>query len=220
MKFSKRVQNPDRMVKGLEDDVNVAKPYNSTLWEIARKNKLQRMFDRGQTTLTDHMTILSQQTLDEFDSKARSGLNDSKRADYVSFSQKSVQSSFTTKGGDKLMQEHDALDLETGEIPTNDTLQGEVSEIRTGTREELMDNFDPEDSPEWAEAEDELVQLVIEVEYKGDTIQHTQSMAYYDEPDPRSDLGAFIRRYGSPEQGQSVNVDYDADGNSELVLPN
>lgn len=213
-------KNPERVAKGLEERADITNSYNHVLWETARQNKLKKQFQNGQQTLTDHMTILSQSTVADY-------VNEPVNREKVlcddfnnTISSISNQKRFTINGGEINMETHDSLDVDTRELPENETLNGEVTEIHTGRRDELNENFDSSEAPEWANADDDMVRIVIEVDYRGDKLTHSETVAYYDEPDPRSNLGAWIRRYGNPEIGQEVNVDYNSDSEGSVVLPN
>lgn len=191
----------DRIAEQLEDKVNPSKQYDSVLWEHARKNKLRKMFLNGQTTLEIHITeintIVLENDIPEFTQNHTTQLN---------------------LRGEK-METHESLDVDTMDVPEGETLKGEVTEINKGAREEF---FDPDENGEYefGEASDEFVEIVAEVDYKGSKVPVRDRMRYYDNPHPSSSLGAFIRRYGKPEVGAEVTVDFDKKGHGQIVKPN
>lgn len=113
------------------------------------------------------------------------------------------------------METNPELDDDVAERPEDKVVDAEITEVRKGTREELHD-ITEEDLPDWASMDDVLLELDVEHEYDGNTISETLSMQYYENPDPRSNYGAYLKKYGSPRAGTTVKLDYDGDQNASI----
>lgn len=196
--------DPERLAKALEERADVTEQYDHVLWETARRNKLKRMFDSGQTRLNAFgYNIYYQGSADPV----------------IEFQQpKTIQTRFKLIGGDNMTEEHDSLDYEVADRPEKETKKGEVVAIRTGARQEF---YEPNEDGEYryGDASDPMLQIVAEYEHDGATLQETFTFRDYDSPDPRSNLGKYVKRYGSPEKGQEVNIDFDENGYGSVVLP-
>lgn len=107
--------------------------------------------------------------------------------------------------------------IEVSEYPENVTVEGTITEVVKGTQAELFD-LDEDEEPRYGDRTDEQVQLTIEVIDNNTTYTVVESMTFYESPSNRSKFGKFIKRYGSPETGLTVTVDFDEDGNSKVVL--
>lgn len=117
------------------------------------------------------------------------------------------------------MKQNPELDNNVVERPRNEVTEGTIEAVRLGTIKELWEYEDEEeDLPEWANLDDQRLQIDIEVEYGDKTFVVTDDIAYYDEPTDGTAFGKFIQRYdGTPEQGMSVDVNFDEDGNGSIV---
>ena len=196
--------DPERLAKALEDRVDVTNEYDHSLWELARKNRLQQEFNEGQTKLNSFGFNIC------YNGSAEA-INSFKPV-------KSVQTKFKITGGDFMTEEHDSIDLDVQDRPERTTKSAEITAIRTGARQEF---YDPEDDGEYkyGSASDPMIQIVLEYEHDGAELEETQVFRYYDNPDPRSNLGKFVKRYGAPEKGLEVNIDFDENGQGSIVLP-
>lgn len=198
------IDDPERMAKALEDRADVTEQYDSVIWETARKNRLAGLFNSGQTDLTAFgYNIYYQGSADPLTS-------------YEPV--KSFQTHFKSTGGDIMTETHDSLDVDVQERPKRETKEAEIVDIVTGDREDF---YDPNEDGgyEYGTASDPMVQLVYEYEHDGAELQGTETMRFYRNPDARSNMGKFISRWGKPETGMEVHVDFNEDGYGSIVLP-
>lgn len=174
--------------------------WKTNIWKAKKKKK------RRKEILNGDQEVLTDFGISEVP-------NITKKSSYCS---KSVQTNFNI-GGDSLMEVDPDLDgVNVKDLPQGETLEGEVSEIAKGERQEF---YDPNEDGEYrfGEAEDVMLQFEIEVNYNGDKVVVYETVTYDENPDPRSNLGQIINRYGVPEVGDQVNVDFDKDGRGEMV---
>lgn len=204
MAFNDSSDNIERIAQGLEDRADVSANYDHVLWETARKNKLEQLFESGQTRLTS------------FDFNiCYNGSGTPIKSPEPS---KSVQTRFTTKGGELNMESVDSLDVDVQDRPKNETKEAEVVEINKGERQDF---FEPNDDGEYeyGHPEDPYVQLVCEYTHEGVELEHTEAIRFYSSPDSRSNLAKIQQRYGDIQKGLEVNVDFDSDGFGDIVIP-
>lgn len=197
-------ENIERVAEGLEARASVTGSYEHILWETARKHKLQRIFNAGQTTLEQFGYNIyykgSASPIEEFEPS------------------KSYQLRFKNSRGRFNMEQHTELDVDVQDRPQNTTKSGKVKEINTGERQEFYEpNEDGE--YEYGHKKDEMVEIVTEVEHEGVEVESSDIYRYYSDPHPRSSLGRFLNRYGTLEVGQDVDVQFDSDGFGEVVIP-
>lgn len=156
-----------------------------------------------------------QTIIDDFNISEPPKFNDTTSPDFNPA--KTIQTSFI--GGEQFMQQNPDLNDDVTDIPEQETIRMEVKEWFTGQRDEIYDI--PEDEElKYGERDDKMLQIVLEATYNGNTITHQETFRYYQNPDPRSSYGAFLRRYGQLEEGKEVNVDFDSSSDGSIVLPN
>lgn len=103
-------------------------------------------------------------------------------------------------------------------IPKSETVSGEIVSIKSGNREDFRSrNEDGEWSYDEAEATDDFVEIVVDVEYEGDVYTVQENFEAYQKPDPRSTHGKLLEQYGEVEKGDAVDVKFDKDGNGSIV---
>jgi len=106
--------------------------------------------------------------------------------------------------------------IEVSERPKNKTKTGEIVSVIKATRKELY-NLDDDAQPKFGSLDDEIVQLEALVEHKGHEFTVYEDLRFYENPSDRSMFGRFINRYGTPEKGLEVNIDFDGDGEGKVV---
>lgn len=111
----------------------------------------------------------------------------------------------------------DLGDIEVADRPKNHTTTGNVTQVVLGTRAELYE-LDDDEEPKYGSRDDRLLNLEVEVEVKGDTFTIFEDMRYYENPSDRSTIGKYVKRYGTPEAGQEVTVDFDDEGDAKIVV--
>lgn len=92
----------------------------------------------------------------------------------------------------------------------------EVTAVRRGTREDFYPETEEADL-EYGSMDDEMVQIEVEVDHEGETIPVTDDMRFYENLTDRTHLGRYVQKYGAPEKGQSVTVEFDEEGNGSIV---
>lgn len=109
--------------------------------------------------------------------------------------------------------------IEVSERPQNHTTNGNIVQIQKGTREEFYE-LESEDDLMYdnQSLDDELLRFEVEVEANNNTFTVIEDMSYYNNPSDRSNLGKFVKRYGQPEAGLEVTVDFDEEGEASIVL--
>lgn len=108
-------------------------------------------------------------------------------------------------------------DIEVTESPKNQTTEGNVVQIQKGTRKEVF-NMEDGAEPEYGELDDEYLVFEIETEVNGTEYTVREPIRFYDQPSDRSKFGKFVKRYGQPEAGMTVTVDFDEEGETDIVL--
>jgi len=200
--------NPERVAKGLEPRVSVTKEYNNTLWEIARKNRLKKLFSQGQTKLNKY-------GIEPISTEYRKSKHVIEFENNTTF-RKTVPTQFTT-GGDKLMKKNPELDdVQVAQRPTNATVKGTVQEVRVGTIEEMWDVEDDTDL-NGLEMDDKRVQIEAKVEYDDSTFVFEADYPFHENPSSNTRFGQYINRWGTPTEGQEITVDFDNESNGTVV---
>lgn len=109
-------------------------------------------------------------------------------------------------------------DVTVSERPQNQTIQGKVVSVIKATRQELYEVESEEDLMyDNQSLDDEIVQIEVVAEHKGHEFTVYEDLRFYENPSDRSKFGAFIKRYGKPEEGLEVTVDFDEDGEGQVV---
>lgn len=108
-------------------------------------------------------------------------------------------------------------DIDVTKRPKNQTTNGTVLKVQKGTRAEMY-NLEDGEEPTYGDREDELLSLTVETTVNGTEFMVYEDIRFYDNPSDRSDLGKYVNRYGVPETGQEVTVDFDSEGNVSVVL--
>jgi len=108
----------------------------------------------------------------------------------------------------------DFSDVEVSERAQNAIKDGVVQSVSKGQRGELYD-VEQKDL-KYGSGEDELVQIEVLVLHKGHEFTVYEDMSFYESPSDRSMFGAYINKYGAPEKGQDVKIDFDEEGEATI----
>lgn len=115
------------------------------------------------------------------------------------------------------MELDDSLEFDVQEAPQDEKVKGSVVEITVGTRAEIF-NMEEGESPRYGDRDDRMVQVEVESTYDGESYTTFDTFSFPETVTSNHDLGKYTEKYGNPEEGQSVVVRFDEDGQSSIVL--
>ena len=187
----------------LTDRASVTGQYENVLWRIAQKNRLNQLEEDGQLNLNLENNL-------KVKTPSKPVKNDSS-------STKTTQAIF--KGGDTLKMDMnpDLGNPEVVDSPKGVTVEGEITEVVLGSRAEVY-NLDDGEQPKYGQRDDQIINYKVNVVHDGTEYTVYDSFPYYDSPSDRSSYGKFIGKYDKPpQQGATVTVSYDLEGNGEVV---
>lgn len=111
----------------------------------------------------------------------------------------------------------DLSDVEVHTRPKNHVAQGTIVTVAKMTRAEVFD-LDEDEEPKYGDRSDEYIHIEAEIEVEGREYTIVEDMRFYEQPSDRSEFGAFIQKYGAPERGLEVTIQFDKEGEAEIVV--
>lgn len=107
-------------------------------------------------------------------------------------------------------------------VPTSEVVDAEITDVELTTRADAMpvDNFEDGTYPydDWNEG-DRVAVIEYAVDYEGEVLEESTIYSAPESYHPVSNIGRFEKQYNKlPEKGMEIQVSYDSDGNSSIVI--